>query len=123
MGCTSCGTGSSGSCATGCGKLDIHDWLGDMSRPLSPFDAVEVRFKGGRKEIYRNVHNLEIYTGDIVVIESQSGHHIGEVTMQGEIVRLQLKKKKIKYNDDLPIIYRKAGTKDIDKFEQARNRE
>lgn len=123
MGCTSCGTSSSGSCTTGCGKLDIHDWLGNMSRPLSPFDAVEVRFKGGRKEIFRNTHNLEVYTGDVVVVEAQSGHHMGEITMQGELVRLQLKKKKIKYNDDLPVIYRKASEKDVEKFEQARNRE
>ena len=123
MGCTSCGSGSGGSCSSGCGKLDVNDWLGDMSRPLSPFDAVEVRFKGGRKQIFRNVHNLELYSGDVVVTEAASGHHIGEVTMQGEIVRLQLKKKRIAYNDDLPIIYRKCTEKDIEKFEQARNRE
>lgn len=122
MGCSSCGT-DGGGCSSGCGKLDVHDWLGDMSQPMSGFDAVEVRFKGGRKEFFRNVHNLELYTGDIIVVESSPGHHVGEVTMQGEIVRLQLKKKKIKYNDDLPIIYRKATAKDVEKFEQARNRE
>lgn len=122
MGCGSCGS-DGGSCSSGCGKLDVHDWLGDMGRPMSGFDGVEVRFKGGRKEFFRNVHNLELYTGDIVVIESSPGHHVGEVTMQGEIVRLQLKKKKIKYDDDLNIIYRKATSKDIEKFEQARNRE
>jgi len=123
MGCSAgCGS-SSGGCSSGCGKLDVHDWLGDMSRPMSPFDTVEVRFKGGRKEFYRNVYNLELYTGDIIVVEGQPGHHIGEITMQGEIVRLQLKKKKVQYNDDLKIIYRKAGQKDVEKFEQARNRE
>lgn len=122
MGCGSCGTGSGG-CSSGCGKLDVHDWLKDMSRPMSPFDVVEIRFKGGQKEFYRNVHNLELYTGDIVVVESSSGHHVGEITMQGEIVRLQLKKKKITYDDNLPVIYRKATEKDIEKFEEARNRE
>jgi cell fate regulator YaaT (PSP1 superfamily) len=125
MACGSCGTGgcSTGGCSTGCGKLDVHDWLGDMSRPLSSFDAVEVRFKGGRKEFYRNVNNLELFTGDIIVVESQPGHHVGEVTMQGEMVRLQMKKKNITYNEDLSIIYRKATQKDVEKFEQARNRE
>lgn len=125
MACGSCGTGgcSTGGCSTGCGKLDVHDWLGDMSRPLSAFDAVEVRFKGGRKEFYRNVNNLELFTGDVIVLESQPGHHVGEVTMQGEMVRLQMKKKNITYNEDLSIIYRKATQKDVEKFEQARNRE
>ncbi len=128
MSCGSCGSGGgcstgSGGCSTGCGKLDVHDWLGDMSRPLNAFDGVEVRFKGGRKEFYRNVNNLELFTGDVIVVECSPGHHIGEVTMQGEMVRLQMKKKNVAYGDDLSIIYRKANVKDIEKFEQARNRE
>lgn len=121
MGCTSCST--KGGCSTGqCGQMGVFDWLSDMAYP-SGFDAVEVKFKGGRKGFYRNSNNLYLATGDAVVIESSPGHHIGTVSAQGEIVRLQMKKKKVTYNEDLPIIYREATEKDLEKFRNAQNRE
>lgn len=125
MGCKSCGSGGcskSGGCLN-CGTMTAFDWLKDMVQPVNPFDAIEVRFKNGRKEYFRNVNNLELFTGDLVVVETSPGHHVGEVTLQGELVRLQLQKKKIEYNENLKIIYRKATQKDISRFEEARNRE
>jgi len=122
---TSSGGCSSGGCSSGgCNKLNSFDWLGNMELDTLPtFDIVEVRFKNGRKEFHRNSKGLELYTGDAIVVEVQSGHHIGYVSMQGEIVRLQMKKKNVLNNDDIKSIYRKASTKDLEKFEQARNRE
>jgi hypothetical protein len=105
MGCGNCGS-SGGSCSTGCGnngscgttacnKLNTYDWLNHMTLPTDyrPFDVVEVRFKGSRKEYYRNSEDLDLYTGDYVVVEAPFGHDVGEVSLSGELVRLQLKKK------------------------------
>jgi len=141
MGCSSCGTGG-GSCGTsgggGCGssgggcsksggcatKLNSFDWLSNMSIGLAEaFDVVEIRFKNGRKEFYRNSTNIELYAGDPVVVEMTSGHHLGHIALQGEIVRLQMKRKLVKNNDELKTVVRKAGTKDLEKYELSRNRE
>ncbi|HSY60424.1 MAG TPA: regulatory iron-sulfur-containing complex subunit RicT [Cytophaga sp.] len=137
MSCSSgsCGTGggcstktggcSSGGCSSGgCNKLNSFDWLGNMELNSAPtFDIIEIRFKNGRKEFFRNSKSIELFAGDPVVVEVQSGHHIGYVSMQGEIVRLQMKKKNVLNNDDIKSIYRKASQKDLEKFEQAKNRE
>lgn len=103
MACTSCGTKSggapggcksNGTCGTsGCNALNVYDWFKDMDLPAGhkPFNVVEVRFKGSRKEFFRNTNNLELYTGDYVCVESSIGFDIGTVSATGEIVRLQLK--------------------------------
>jgi cell fate regulator YaaT (PSP1 superfamily) len=99
--------------------LNSFDWLSDMYQPGAKSDVVEVKFKGGRKEYYRNVHQLDLTTGDYVVVEMPSGHHMGAVSMQGELVRLQLKKKNLKINDDMKVIHRVANARDLERHEQA----
>lgn len=138
MGCGSCssggcgtngtavaGCGSKGSCGTGgCNKMNVFDWLSHMDVPSGQrFDVIEVKFKGGRKEYFRNINQLEFVTGDYVVCEMASGQHIGTVSLQGELVRLQMKRKNVQINDDLHVIYRIATEKDLDKFTQAMARE
>ncbi len=136
MGCSSCGTGGgscgttggcgkTGGCATGgCNKLNSFDWLSNMGIGLAKdFDVVEVRFKNGRKEFYRNTQSFELYTGDPVVVEMASGYHMGHVALQGEIVRLQLKRKMVNNDDQLKTITRKASQKDIEKYILSKNRE
>lgn len=138
MGCGSCssggcgtngtavaGCGSKGNCATGgCNKMNVFDWLSHMDVPSGQrFDVIEVKFKGGRKEYFRNINQLEFITGDYVVCEMASGQHIGTVSLQGELVRLQMKRKSVQMNDDLHVIYRIATEKDLDKFTQAMARE
>ena len=59
-----------------------------------PFDMVEVRFKNSRKEFYRNTENMPLQVGDVVATQAKSGHDIGMVTLTGELVRIQMKKKK-----------------------------
>jgi cell fate regulator YaaT (PSP1 superfamily) len=89
-----------------------------------PFDVVEVRFKGSRKEYYRNSEDLDLYTGDYVVVEAPFGHDVGEVSLSGELVRLQLKKNKIDENSEtIKKIYRKATEKDLAKYEEVKERE
>ncbi|QNJ97435.1 PSP1 domain-containing protein [Constantimarinum furrinae] len=136
MGCTSCATGANGqpkgcknngTCGTdGCNKLTVFDWLSNMSLPenMEPFSAVEVRFKNGRKLFFQNPENLSLSIGDIVATEASPGHDIGIVTLTGELVRVQMKKKKQPTNlEELPKIYRKATQKDIDVWQKVRDRE
>jgi hypothetical protein len=80
----------------GCNKMNVFDWLSNMEMPgTSSFDIIEVRFKNGRKDFYRNTDKFDVTTGDAVVVEVPNGHHVGYVSMQGELVRLQMQKKKI----------------------------
>jgi len=134
-GCSSCATSSptgivagcknNGSCGTeGCNKLNVFDWLSDMDEPFEDrFEIVEIRFKNGRKDFYRNSNMLQLYTGDPVVVDVPSGHHIGYVSLQGELVRLQMKKKNVEDNEEIKEIYRIATQRDLEKFEEVKKRE
>lgn len=104
--------------------MNAFDWLSHMGIPtIDKFDFVEVKFKGGRKEYFRNVDHLHLTTGDPVVVDVPNGHHIGYVSLQGELVRLQMQKRKIKNDDNILRIYRVANQKDIEKWEEAKYRE
>lgn len=129
-GCSSCSTSTggcqnNGTCGTSdCNKMNAFDWLAHMGIPVvDKFDIVEVKFKGGRKDYYRNVENLALTTGDPVVVDVPNGHHIGYVSLQGELVRLQMQKRKIKDDDNILRIYRVANQKDLEKWEEAKNKE
>ena len=97
-----------------------------MSLPAeeAAFDCVEVRFKNARKEFYRNEDRLPLAVGDVVATQAKAGHDIGIVTLTGPLVRIQMDKKKVDYKDSsLFKIYRKANQKDIEIWQNARNRE
>ncbi|GAB3201581.1 cell fate regulator YaaT (PSP1 superfamily)/ribosomal protein L12E/L44/L45/RPP1/RPP2 [Pontibacter aydingkolensis] len=96
-----------------------------MELPVSfeEFDIVEIRFKGGRKDFYRNNNRLELTTGDAVVVDVPNGHHIGFVSLKGELVRLQMMKKKVDNNEEIRSIYRIANEKDMEKFNEVRDLE
>lgn len=134
MGCSSgCGTttngvpagcNSNGSCGTsdGCNKLTVFDWLGNMNLPdgQRSFDIVEVRFKNSRKEFFRNANNLTLNVGDAIAVEASSGHDMGMVSLTGELVRLQLKKRNVNFDsEEIKKVYRKAKQADIDKWKEA----
>jgi cell fate regulator YaaT (PSP1 superfamily) len=135
MACTSCSTSdggapkgckNNGTCGSdSCNKLTIFDWLSNMSLPggQAPFDCVEVRFKNGRKEFYRNTEKLTLSIGDIVATEASPGHDIGIVTLTGELVKVQMKKKGTDHEGEVPKIYRKASQKDIDVWSTSRDKE
>ncbi|MGF1559084.1 MAG: stage 0 sporulation family protein [Flavobacteriaceae bacterium] len=136
MGCSSCSTGkdgqprgckNNGTCGTdGCNKLTVFDWLSNMALPNGekPFAFVEVRFKNSRKEFFNNSENLSLSIGDIVATQAVSGHDIGMVTLTGELVKVQMKRKKVDLNDpEVLKIYRKASQKDIDIWQTCRDRE
>ncbi|SHG78412.1 PSP1 domain-containing protein [Winogradskyella jejuensis] len=137
MACNSCSTGkdgqpkgckNNGTCGTdSCNKLTVFDWLANMSLPngQEPFLGVEVRFKNGRKQYYKNTENLTLSIGDIVATQAKSGHDVGMVTLTGELVRVQMKRKKVDIDDKENVlkIYRKASQKDIDIWSSARDKE
>ncbi|MCO4820991.1 MAG: hypothetical protein KC469_02910 [Flavobacteriaceae bacterium] len=136
MACNSCATGkdgqpkgckNNGTCGTdSCNKLTVFDWLSNMSLPSgeAPFNWVEVRFKNGRKHYYKNTENLTLSIGDVVATQAKAGHDIGMVTLAGELVRVQMKRKNIAEVDDETLkIYRKASQKDIDIWSSSRDKE
>ena len=136
MGCTSCSSGvdgqpkgckNNGTCGSdGCNKLTVFDWLSNMALPgdQKPFIGVEVRFKNGRKHFYKNSEKVSLSIGDVVATEAMSGHDIGIVTLTGELVKVQMKKKNQSEKvEELPKIYRKATQKDIDIWQTVRAKE
>lgn len=119
------GCKNNGACGTGgCNKMNVFDWLSNMDIPLTDrFNIVEVRFKNGRKEFFKNADGLNLTTGDAVIVEVPNGHHLGYVSMQGELVRLQMQKKKVANDGEIRKIYRIAHQRDLEKFEEVRKRE
>lgn len=134
MGCGSCGTGkpngckSNGGCSTGgCNRLNVHDWLMNLpfSDPESSCRVVEVSFKqGSRKEYYRNPTLQYFEKGEYVTVEGVSGFDVGEVSLTGELVRMQMKKRQIdEFSPEMKKILRKSTERDIESFEISKGRE
>jgi len=134
MACISCSTkvgnvplgcNNNGNCgSSSCDKLNVFDWLSNMTlQGDSYYDVVEVRFKNSRKEFFRNTEKLPLAIGDVVVTKATFGYDIGVVTLTGELVKIQMKKKGINPDDELFNIYRKATQKDLDQWEKFRLKE
>ena len=137
MGCKACASGggcstnsgvagckNNGACGTGgCNKMNVFDWLGNMDIPtLERYDVMEVRFKNGKKDFFRNVDRLDLVTGDSVVVEVQNGYHLGFVSLQGELVRIQMMKRKVIDDENIHPVLRLATERDLNKFEQTQAR-
>lgn len=110
----------------GCSKLDAFDWMTSLPLPENQvlFDCIEVRFKNNRKDFFRISGDLDLHIGDIVAVEANPGHDIGIVSLTGEIVRLQMKKRNADpRRDDIKKVYRKARLSDIEKWISAVEKE
>ena len=135
MSCSNCSSGggtprgckNNGNCNSGgCNKLEVHDWLANMSLPGNQvqYDIVEVRFKNSRKNFFRNSKGLSLQAGDVVAVEETSGHDLGVVSIVGELARIQVKKKETNFKPlDAKKIHRIATQEDIDKWIKARSLE
>ena len=136
MGCGSCSTGggcapagckSNGNCLTGgCQKLEVYDWLSNLDMPSNyiPFQVVEVKFKGARKEFFLNNDNIYLEIGEIVAVEGPTGgYDIGHVSLTGELVRTQMKRRKTPLDQVTRKIYRKASEADVEKWKLAKDME
>ncbi|WP_419489330.1 PSP1 domain-containing protein [Chryseobacterium bernardetii] len=137
----SCGCKTSGDSAHSCGpkktangcenvntcgnsyKLSVFDWLSNINNPApNRCDFVEVRFKNDRKSFYKNVNNIPLHIGSVITVESSPGHDVGVVSLTGELVKIQMKKKKFSEESALKI-YRQANQKDLEVWQEARKKE
>ena len=137
----SCGCKTSGDSAHSCGpkktasgcenvntcgnsyKLSVFDWLSDINNPApNRCDFVEVRFKNDRKSFYKNVNNIPLHIGSVITVESSPGHDVGVVSLTGELVKIQMKKKKFSEESALKI-YRQANQKDLEVWQEVRKKE
>lgn len=137
MSCTSCSTASNGKpggcksnggCSTGgCNRMNTHDWLRNlpMSDVASACKVMEVSFsQGTRKDFFRNAALHPYEKGDLISVEGVSGFDVGEVSLTGEIVRLQMKKRNVKEdNPEMKKVLRIATNRDIDIWKQNKARE
>jgi cell fate regulator YaaT (PSP1 superfamily) len=136
MSCKTCSSKSSGSpkgcknngtCGTdSCNKFTVFDWLSNMSLPSgqSEFLYSEIRFKNGRKDYFLNKNSLSLSVGDVVATQADSGYDVGIVTLTGELVRVQMDRKKIScLDEESKIIYRKSSQNEIDKWSSLRDKE
>ncbi|HEU5164949.1 MAG TPA: regulatory iron-sulfur-containing complex subunit RicT [Chitinophagaceae bacterium] len=134
MGCDNCGTGkpngckSNGGCSTGgCNRMNAFDWL--LNMPIADVadecKVVEISFNNGsRKDFFRNTTLHQFEKGDMVCVEGVSGFDLGEISLTGEIVRLQMKKHEVKEdNPEMKKVLRRASDRDIDTWRHSKSRE
>lgn len=106
-----------------CNKLNVFNDLRNYPKTSNTPDIIEVRFKNTRKDFYKNINQLILTEGDMVAVEASPGHDIGTVSLVGELVREQMKRKGIKADNNFKIVYRKVKPLDIEKWEGATSRE
>lgn len=133
MGCSGCsastpkGCKSNGHCASGgCSRLEVYDWLADISLDnFTTYNIFEISFKNGsRKGFYKLEKNLDLFIGDQVLVEASQGYDIGTVSLKGELVRLQMRKKKIdEKNYEFKPIIRLAKEHELQLLEKVRDLE
>lgn len=119
-----CCANKKGCCRNSHQKLSTFDWLCDLPETQQDTDYVEVQFKNTRKGYYLNSTKITLEKGDVIAVESSPGHDIGEVTLTGRLVLLQMNKQNInpeKY--EVKRIYRKAKETDLEKFNEAKGKE
>ncbi|MDB5133323.1 MAG: hypothetical protein JWR02_3072 [Mucilaginibacter sp.] len=96
----------------------------DMPVNYKPFGIVEVKFKGSRKEFYLNQDNVYLEAGELVVVEATTGgYDVGHVSITGELVRMQMVKRRVKEEEVIKKIYRKATIADVEKWKIAKDME
>lgn len=136
MGCGNCGTGANGKpsgckgnggCSSGgCNRMNVFDWLSAL--PLhdsaKPYPVIEVSFnKGSRKDFYRNNSHHILDKGDLIAVEGVGGFDVGEVSLTGELVKLQMKKYGVSENQEIKRVLRKATDEDIELHNKNKQRE
>lgn len=106
-----------------CNKLNVFNDLRNYPKTSNTPNIIEVRFKNTRKDFYENINQLILTEGDMVAVEASPGHDIGTVSLVGELVREQMKRKGVKADNNFKIVYRKVKPLDIEKWEGATSRE
>ncbi|MBC9910799.1 PSP1 domain-containing protein [Chitinophaga varians] len=136
MACAGCGTGvegkpsgckSNGGCSTGgCNRLNVFDWLSNipLGDSLAPFDIIEVSFNNGsRKDFFRNVTRQHLDKGEMVTVEGVSGFDVGTVSLTGELVKLQMKKRRAEDTPEIKKVLRRSSNDDLQRMADNKARE
>ena len=135
MGCAGCdtqegilpkGCNNHGGCTTGsCNKLNTFDWLAERAiEDLSDYNIVEVSFKkGARKDFYKLSAKAYVSSGDMVVVDNGVGYDVGRLSLSGQLVPLQMKKKGISADRIIHPVVRRANHRDLERLEEARSME
>ena len=132
MACGNCGSGvgiprgcgSKGNCSSGgCNRLNVFDWLSDITQEVNNETAVEVSFKNGSVKDYFQFGEVRgVDTGDMVVVDTGNGKHTGMISATGDLVKIQMKRKKIK-TDEMGMLVRRAEEKDLEQLAKVRKEE
>jgi cell fate regulator YaaT (PSP1 superfamily)/uncharacterized protein YihD (DUF1040 family) len=120
------GCGSNGCSSGGCNRMNTFDWLTALDiEDTNQFDVVEISFKNGsRKEFFKNPPASRATTGDMVLVEADNGgYDVGRISLSGELVRIQMKKRGVKEKTILPAVIRKANERDLERLQEAREAE
>ena len=105
-------------------KLSTFDWMCDLPETQQDTDFVEVQFKNTRKGYFLNSTKIPLEKGDVVAVESSPGHDIGDVTLVGRLVLLQMKKNNVNPDKiEVRRVYRKAKETDLEKYQEAKAKE
>jgi cell fate regulator YaaT (PSP1 superfamily) len=136
MGCSNCGSAdgkpggcqSHGSCGTGsCNRMNVYDWLSNLPihDPATECRVMEISFnQGSRKDFFRNTTTQIFEKGELVSVEGVSGFDVGSVSLTGELVRIQMKKKTVdEFHPDMKKVLRRASDRDLDLLKQNKARE
>ncbi|MBO5817015.1 MAG: hypothetical protein J6R26_03595 [Paludibacteraceae bacterium] len=104
--------------------LPVIDWMNDIPSAGDETDLIEVQFKNTRKGYFHNIDQLPLEKGKIVVVESNPGYDIGEVTLTGRLVPVQIKKNNINLERyEIRNILRLATPQDLQRASEAQARE
>ena len=119
-----CCMNKQGCCRNSDKKLSSFDWLCDLPETIKDTDFVEVQFKNTRKGYYLNSTKIQLEKGDMVAVESTPGHDVGEITLVGRLVLLQMKKNNVNPKKmEIRRVYRKAKESDLEKYTEAKAKE
>jgi cell fate regulator YaaT (PSP1 superfamily) len=136
MGCGNCGSSASGKpagcksnggCSSGgCNKMNVFDWLGTIPLPsnIKPFPIVEISFNGGnRKEYFKNSSINPVAKSQWVTVEGVGGFDVGQVSLTGELVKIQMKKYGVQDQTALKRVIRPATTEDLELYNLNKDKE
>lgn len=104
--------------------LPVVDWMSDVPQTGDETDLVEVQFKNTRKGYYHNSEHLLLEKGTIVMVEANPGCDMGEVTLVGRLVPVQIKKNHINTERyEIRNVLRIANDADMQRAEEAHAKE
>jgi cell fate regulator YaaT (PSP1 superfamily) len=106
--------------------MNVFDWLSDL--PLhdsaKPYPVIEVTFnKGSRKDFYRNGSGQLLEKGEWIAVEGIGGFDVGQVSLTGELVKLQMKKYSVQEDPQMKKVLRQATDEDVDLYRKQKERE